>query len=204
MHQNSQSYDVWFLRYWVRQTKLFVILGHFVHFYFSLLMILNIKILKTWKKCLEILSFYTHMCTINEDHMVYGSWNIRCDRQTFSTFWAIFLPFWPLDKLENKNFNIEKNTWRYYHFRDLHHKWQSFDVLFLRYGAWQTCFVILDHFLLFYPPMDPENQYFQRNIYKHKWQSYDVWFLKYGVQQTEFFVIFDHFKFFYPPNNPKN
>ena len=31
--QKSQSYDVWFLRYGVRQTKYFVILGHFLSFY---------------------------------------------------------------------------------------------------------------------------------------------------------------------------
>ena len=45
------------------------------------------------------------MSTINEDHMIYGSWNIRCHRQIF---------------------------------------------------------VILDHFLLFQPPMDPENQNFDK------------------------------------------
>ena len=28
---------------------------------------------KKEKKCLEILSFYTYMCTINEYHMIYGS-----------------------------------------------------------------------------------------------------------------------------------
>ena len=33
-----------------------------------------------------------------------------------------------LDNLENQNFNIEKNTWRHYHFTHLHHKWQSYDV----------------------------------------------------------------------------
>ena len=42
----------------------------------------NLK--KKWKKCLEILFFYTYMCTINEDHMIYGSWNIRCDRKNYS------------------------------------------------------------------------------------------------------------------------
>ena len=33
-----------------------------------------------------------------------------------------------------------KNTWRYYHFTDMHHKWQSYDVWFLRYRAWRTEF----------------------------------------------------------------
>ena len=54
------------------------------------------KFWRKWKKCLEILSFYTYMCTINEDHMIHGSWNIRSNRQKFSTFWVIFCPFSPL------------------------------------------------------------------------------------------------------------
>ena len=34
----------------------------------------------------------------------------------------------------------------------MYHKWQSYNVWSLRCGAWQTeCFVILDHFLPFYP-----------------------------------------------------
>ena len=33
---------------------------------------------------------HNHMCTINEDYMIYGPWNIRCDRQKFSLFWAIW------------------------------------------------------------------------------------------------------------------
>ena len=45
----------------------------------------------------------------------------------------------------------------------MHHKLQSFDVWFLRYGAQQTeFFVILDCFLPFYTPMDPENQNFEK------------------------------------------
>ena len=49
-------YDIWFLKYKMRQTKIFVILGYFCHF--SSLSTWKIKILN-WKKHLEILSFYT-------------------------------------------------------------------------------------------------------------------------------------------------
>ena len=63
---------------------------------------------KKWKKCLEILSFYTYMCTINEDHMIYGSWNIRCDRQKFLSFWAIFCPFSPLTTWKIKILTLKK------------------------------------------------------------------------------------------------
>ena len=45
-----------------------------------------------------------------------------------------------------------KNTWRYYHFTHVNHKWQSYGVWFLRYKAWRTkFFVILDRFCLFIP-----------------------------------------------------
>ena len=49
-------------------------------------------------------------------------------------------------------FALLPNTWRYYNFTHLHHKWQSNDVWFLIYGVQQTdVFVILDNFLPFYP-----------------------------------------------------
>ena len=42
-------------------------------------------------------------------------------------------------------------------------KWQSYDVYFLRYVAWQTeFFVILDCFLHFYPPNNPTKQNFKK------------------------------------------
>ena len=51
-----QSYDVWFLRYQAQRTECFVILDNFLPIY--PLDTQKIKILKKWKKCLEIL-FYT-------------------------------------------------------------------------------------------------------------------------------------------------
>ena len=76
---------------------------------FTPLMIPNTKILKKkLKKWLEILSFYIYMCTINEDHLIYGSWNTRCDRQKFSTFWAIFWPFSPLTTWKIKILTLKK------------------------------------------------------------------------------------------------
>ena len=35
-----------------------------------------------------------HMCAINENHMMYGSWDMEYDRHNFSSFWAMFLPFY--------------------------------------------------------------------------------------------------------------
>ena len=71
----------------------------------SHLMMPKIKILrKNFKKCLEILSFYKYMCTINQDHMIYGSWNIMCDRQKFSSFY----PFSPLTTWKIKILTLKK------------------------------------------------------------------------------------------------
>ena len=113
------------------------------------------------------------MCTTNDDHIMYGSCDIKQD-----------MSYW-------------KNSWRYYHFKHEYHKWKSYGVWFLRYGAQQTeFFLILDHFLHFYTSLrnNPEMQN-EKNTWRyhhftqvyHKWQSYDIWFLRYEVHQPEFF-----------------
>ena len=93
-----------------------------------------------------------HMCTKNHNHMMYGSWDIEHDGQIFLSCSTIFCRFNPLTTQKWKSSKNEKNTWIYYHFTHLYHKWQSYDVWFLKYGVWQTeYFVNLDHFLPFYP-----------------------------------------------------
>ena len=74
-----------------------------------------------------------------------------------------FLPFQHPDNLENQNFKIKKKTpgdiiiLHICTVNDNH----MIDIWFLRYGAQQKeLFAILDHFLPFYPPMDPESQDF--------------------------------------------
>ena len=73
--------------------------------------------------------------------------------------------------------------------------------------------LILGHFLPFYPPKNPRNQNFEKwknlleiSFYKYgpKSQSYDVRFLRNGMQQREFFVILDHILPFYPSMDPEN
>ena len=138
VHQKSQSDDIRFLRYGVRLTKFFCHVGPFFAILPPLLMIPNIKILKKMKKIPgDIILLYIH---------VYHKWRLYDIRflkykvrqtEIFDIF-GHFLPFQPFDNLGNQNFNTEKHTWRYYHFTHLHHKWQSYDVWFLRYGARQT------------------------------------------------------------------
>ena len=93
--------------------------------------------------------------TTNENHMMYGSWDIGHNRPIFLLFWTIFCPFTPLTtqkiKLLKKT-NKKKNTWRYYHFTQVHYKRQSYDVWFLRYEPCRTeFFVILDCFFALLP-----------------------------------------------------
>ena len=75
------------------------------------LMILKIKILKKKhrKKRLEILSFHTYICIINEDHMMCGSWNIRRDRQKCLSFWEVFCLFSPLTMQKIKILKFKKH-----------------------------------------------------------------------------------------------
>ena len=37
-----------------------------------------------------------HMCTKNDDHIIYASWDMECDRNKFLSFWASFCSFTPL------------------------------------------------------------------------------------------------------------
>ena len=47
--------------------------------------------LEKWKKCWEIM---LHICTINENHMMYGSWDMERNRQNFFSFGPLFA-LWP-------------------------------------------------------------------------------------------------------------
>ena len=37
-----------------------------------------------------------HMCAINDNHMMYGSWHMKSDRQNFLSFWTVLCLFTPL------------------------------------------------------------------------------------------------------------
>ena len=111
---------------------------------------------------------------------------------------------------------MKKICWRYHYFTHVYPKSHLYDVQFLRYGLRQTkIFVILGHFLPFYPPqphllMIQKIKILKKNVettgniillwihVHHKWRSYDIWFRKYKVLQTEVFVILCHFLPFQP------
>ena len=73
MYHKSRSYDIWFLRYEVQQTKFFCHPRSFTSFY--VLTVQKMKISTKWKKQLEI-SFYTSVQKMYHDHMLYCSWDM--------------------------------------------------------------------------------------------------------------------------------
>ena len=96
----------------MRRTKIFVILCYFLPFYPTTW---KIKILTLNKVPGDIIIL--HICTINDNHMMYHSWDMECDRHNFLSFWTVFCPFTPAMDPEKQNFHKNgKNTWRYYYF----------------------------------------------------------------------------------------
>ena len=57
---------------------------------FSHLTTQKIKILKNWMKKMPEDVINLQMCTINDNHMMYGSWDLECNRQNFLSFWTVF------------------------------------------------------------------------------------------------------------------
>ena len=105
--------------------------------------------------------------------------------RTFSHSRPSFALLPPYGPRKQKFYKNEKGTWRYYNLTNVYHKWQSYDVWFLKTRVQRTeFFIILDHFLPFYPPNNPKNQNFQKikknpgdiilRRCNHKWQLYDV------------------------------
>ena len=51
---------------------------------------------------------FLQMCTINNSHIIYGSWDMKCNRQNFLSFWTAFCPLLPPNNLKNQNFGKMK------------------------------------------------------------------------------------------------
>ena len=89
--------------------------------------------IKTWKKGQKTPGdiILLHMCTINEDHMMYGSW----DKKTQHIVFCHFRQFCALSYTSHpKKSKFWKKAWKY-HLTLKWHKWQSYYVWLLRYGA---------------------------------------------------------------------
>ena len=84
-HTRHRSWDM----EWDRQN---ILLFWAIFCRFTSLLTPKIKIGKKIKTTTTGDIIFLHVCTINENHMMYNSWDIRCDEQNFLPFWAIFCP----------------------------------------------------------------------------------------------------------------
>ena len=74
---------------------------------FSPLTTQKIKNLKKWKK--KPGDIILHKCAKNDNHMMYGSWDMKRDRQNFLSFWTVFCRFTPLTTWKIKILKNWKN-----------------------------------------------------------------------------------------------
>ena len=106
-----------------------------------------------------------HFCTTNDDHVMYGSWDIEYNRQNFLSFQAIFLPFYPLAA---KKMKISKQWKKYLEISSFYTSvpkimiicytvpeiWHATDVI--------VFFYILGYFLPFYSCNSLKNENFKK------------------------------------------
>ena len=95
----------------------------------------KLKLGKNVKKHLEILSFCT--CVPLIKILIYGSWDMKCNRQDFFVILGNFLAFYPPNSPKNENIKSEKNSWRHHHCTQVYQKTWSSIILFQRYGPWR-------------------------------------------------------------------
>ena len=113
----------------------------------------EIKILKKWKTLRDII--FLHMSTMNQNHMMYDSWDMERNRQNFFSFWTIFCPSIP-PPLTTKRTKILKKWKKYPRDIIILHKCTINDNHMIC-GSWdincnrQIFFLTLGHFLPFYP-----------------------------------------------------
>ena len=84
----------------------------------------------------------SHRCNINDNHMMYSSWDTKCNRQNFLSFWRAFCSFTPYQPEKSKFWKNEKKNPGaiiILHSCTIN---QSYDVWFLRYEVWWTEFLL--------------------------------------------------------------
>ena len=109
------------------KTEIFVILDRFLPF--QPLTTQKIKILKLEKIPEDIINL--HICNINDNSMMYGSWDKKHKEQNFCHF-GPFFALLPPQPEKSKFWKTEKNTLRYHHFTQVYQKLWSYAILFLR------------------------------------------------------------------------
>ena len=109
---------------------------------------------KKWRKKKIAGDIILHMCTKNHNHMRYGYWDM--EGEIIFCHLGPFFALLPHNNPENQNFKKGKKHLEMSSFHAP--KTWSYDVCLLRYGVRQTwLFVIVGHFLLFYPTTESKN-----------------------------------------------
>ena len=164
----------------------------------------NLKKMKKTPGYLIIL----HKCTINDNHTIYGSWDMKCNRIFFAIL-GHFLPFYPTNRPKKENIKkMKKNAWKY-HFTP-----SVPNIMITGYPVpeiWLVTDVIIFHFELYFSLL-PCNKNFKKKWSKHQrllkknipkimicFTVLEVWHL------TDVILIF-HFGLFLPfspPQQPK-
>ena len=111
---------------------------------------------KTRKKPGEIVIL--HMCTINDNHMIYGSWDINCNRQIFLSSWAIFCLF---THLTARKMEISKKWIKSLEISSLYTSVPKFIIIgYAVPEIWYVTYVIvvfhLGRFFALLPPKEPK------------------------------------------------
>ena len=106
VYHKWQSYYVWFLRNGVQQTYFLSFSTIVCHFNPTNNQD-NQNFEKMKKTPGDIITL--KMCTINDNYMMYGSWDKEYKGQKFLSFWIIFWSFTPLTTQKIKIFKIWKN-----------------------------------------------------------------------------------------------
>ena len=87
----------------------------------------KIKILKKWKKTPANI-IILHMCTRNDNHMIYGSWDMEHNRKSYILRWVSHL------KISDKEYEHVLNVWHKFEMKtmkDYHNLYLKCDILLL-------------------------------------------------------------------------
>ena len=172
-------------------TVFFIILGHFIQ-----LTTRKITILKKWKKHLENITL--KLCTTNDGHMTYNSWDMECDQQNFCHFGPFFAHL-------HQNFEMKKLpkdiTILHMCTRNGNHMYGSWDIKCNR----QNCLL----FWVIFCPITPltilKIKLLKKSSFTHftplleKAWSYAVLFLRYHTWQKKCIFKFGLFFDLLPP-----
>ena len=98
----------------------------------------KLKFGRNIKKHLEILSFYACVRLIKircTPDVMYGSWDMKFNRENYFVILVNFLPFYPPNGSKNENIENETKFCRYHHFTQVYQKSWPSTILFHRCGA---------------------------------------------------------------------